>query len=56
MAKPLSGKRRGLLSTGLKAGEQIVTTGVFKLRPNLAVVIDNKLAPDAKLAPKPDNS
>ena len=42
--------------TGLKVGEQIVTTGVFKLRPNLAVVIDNKLAPNAQLAPKPDNS
>ncbi len=42
--------------SGLKVGEQIVTTGVFKLRPNLAVVVDNKLAPNAQLAPKPDNS
>lgn len=41
---------------GLKAGEQVVTSGVFKLRPGMAVVIDNKMAPDAKLAPKPKNS
>lgn len=42
--------------SGVKAGEMIVTTGAFKLRPGMAVVIDNKLAPDAKLAPKPDNT
>ncbi len=44
------------IQSGLKAGETVVTTGAFKLRPGLLVVIDNKLAPDAKLAPKPDNS
>lgn len=38
---------------GLKPGEQIVTSGVFKLRPGTAVVIDNTLAPKAELAPKP---
>ncbi len=40
---------------GLKEGEQVVTTGVFKLRPKMAVVIDNSLAPDVKLSPKPAN-
>ena len=44
------------VSSGLKEGEQIVTSGVFKLRPGESVVIDNTLAPDAKLAPKPTNS
>jgi membrane fusion protein (multidrug efflux system) len=44
------------VQAGLKAGEMIVTTGAFKLRPGMAVVIDNKLAPEAKLAPKPDNT
>jgi hypothetical protein len=29
---------------------------VFKLRPGEAVVIDNTLAPDAQLAPKPTDS
>jgi membrane fusion protein, multidrug efflux system len=44
------------VASGLKENEQIVTSGVFKLRPGEAVVIDNTLAPDAKLAPKPTNS
>jgi membrane fusion protein (multidrug efflux system) len=42
--------------SGLKAGEQVVTTGVFKLRPGMAVVVDNTLAPKPQLAPKPANS
>ncbi|MBL9187383.1 MAG: efflux RND transporter periplasmic adaptor subunit [Opitutaceae bacterium] len=44
------------VTDGLKAGENVVSSGVFKLRPGMAVAIDNKLAPDAKLAPKPKNS
>ncbi len=42
--------------SGLKAGERVVTSGVFKLRPGMPVAIDNTLAPDAQLAPKPDNT
>ena len=41
---------------GLKAGESVVTAGVFKLRTGMSVVIDNTLAPNAQLAPKPDNA
>ncbi|MEJ2694667.1 MAG: efflux RND transporter periplasmic adaptor subunit [Candidatus Thiodiazotropha sp.] len=41
--------------TGLNKGESVVTSGVFKLRPKMAVVVDNSLAPDAKLDPKPAN-
>lgn len=41
---------------GLKAGENVVTSGVFKLRPGTRVVIDNKLSPGTDLAPKPDNT
>ncbi|MDO8542780.1 MAG: efflux RND transporter periplasmic adaptor subunit [Opitutaceae bacterium] len=41
---------------GLKEGEIVVTSGVFKMRPGMAVVIDNTLAPDAQLAPKPKNA
>lgn len=41
---------------GLKPGETVVTSGVFKLRPGMAVVIDNRLAPPAKLEPKPKNA
>ncbi|MET0051185.1 MAG: efflux RND transporter periplasmic adaptor subunit [Candidatus Thiodiazotropha sp.] len=43
------------VSEGLKAGEMIVTSRVFKLRPKSAVVIDNSLALDAKLNPDPAN-
>ena len=42
--------------SGLKPGEQVVTTGIFKLRPGMTVNIDNTLAPKAELAPKPDNT
>jgi len=41
---------------GLKPGETVVTSGVFKLRGGLPVTVDNTLAPDAKLNPNPDNT
>ncbi|MEE4377647.1 MAG: efflux RND transporter periplasmic adaptor subunit [Candidatus Competibacteraceae bacterium] len=41
---------------GLKPGETVVTTGVFKLRSGMAVVIDNTLAPMPKLNPQPADS
>ncbi|MEJ2592622.1 MAG: efflux RND transporter periplasmic adaptor subunit [Candidatus Thiodiazotropha sp.] len=43
------------VTDGLKEGETVVTSGVFKLRPKMAVVIDNTLAPKAKLSPTPAN-
>jgi membrane fusion protein (multidrug efflux system) len=52
------GERRGdfvAVNEGVKEGERVVTTGVFKLRNGQAVVIDNTLAPEFKLAPKPEN-
>jgi membrane fusion protein (multidrug efflux system) len=53
------GKTRGdfvVVTSGLAAGQTIVTTGVFKLRNGMAVVVDNQLAPDFQLAPRPANS
>lgn len=41
---------------GLKPGEKVVTSGVFKLRAGTHVVIDNTLEPKAQLAPKPNNT
>jgi membrane fusion protein (multidrug efflux system) len=41
---------------GLKAGQEIVGTGAFKLRNGMNVVIDNKLAPKAELSPNPDDT
>jgi membrane fusion protein (multidrug efflux system) len=50
------GERRGdfvAVTAGLKEGETIVSTGVFKLRNGQAVAVDNRLAPEFRLAPKP---
>ncbi len=44
------------ITSGLKAGETVVTSGVFKLRSGMRVVIDNTLAPKARLDPNPANS
>ncbi len=53
------GKTRGdfvVVTSGLEAGQTLVTTGVFKLRNGMSVVVDNKLAPDFQFDPKPANS
>ncbi|MDX1432632.1 MAG: efflux RND transporter periplasmic adaptor subunit [Gammaproteobacteria bacterium] len=52
------GRQRGdfvAVVEGLEAGEQVVSSGVFKLRSGVRVVIDNSLAPKAELSPRPDN-
>ncbi len=51
-----TGERRGDVVTvagGLTAGETVVSSGAFKLRNGAAVAVNNALAPDAQLAPKP---
>ncbi len=53
------GEARGdfvVVTNGVKPGEEIVSTGAFKLRNNAPVHIDNSVAPAAELAPKPANS
>ena len=42
--------------SGLKAGEEIVTSGVFKLRSGAAVNVDNKVQPANNPAAKPEDS
>jgi len=44
------------VTDGLKNGETVVTSGVFKLRSGSQVVIDNTLAPKASLEPNPKDS
>lgn len=53
------GESRGdfkAVTDGLQGGETIVSTGVFKLRNGMAVEIDNTLAPEFVLQPKPENN
>lgn len=44
------------LTSGLKAGETVASTGVFKLRNGQSVVVDNSLAPEFQLAPRPEDN
>jgi membrane fusion protein (multidrug efflux system) len=54
-----TGETRGdfvSITDGVKGSEQVVSTGVFKLRNGMNVVVDNKLAPKAEFSPKPSDS
>jgi membrane fusion protein (multidrug efflux system) len=44
------------VTTGLKVGETVVGTGVFKLRNGMAVTINNDLAPKPQVNPTPADS
>ena len=53
------GEKRGdfvAVLSGLKEGETVASTGVFKLRNGQAVVIDNSQAPAFEIKPKPENN
>ncbi len=53
------GEKRGdfiAVLSGIQESDAIVSTGVFKLRNGQEVVVDNTLAPEFKLAPKPKDS
>jgi membrane fusion protein (multidrug efflux system) len=42
--------------SGLKPGEEVVTSGVFKLRNGAAVLVNNKVQPENNPAPNPADS
>jgi membrane fusion protein, multidrug efflux system len=42
--------------SGLKAGDEVVTSGVFKLRNGSAVTVNNTVQPSNSPAPKPEDS
>ncbi len=44
------------VTSGLKPGDEVVTSGVFKLRNGAAVQVNNKIRPSNSLKPKPENS
>ncbi len=53
------GNKRGdfiAVHSGLEEGQTVVSTGVFKLRNGQAVVVDNSLSPEFKLAPTPEDA
>jgi len=53
------GEKRGdlvVVMSGLKEGDVVVSTGVFKLRNGQSAIIDNKLAPNFQKAPQPENN
>jgi membrane fusion protein (multidrug efflux system) len=52
---PAQGDQVAILG-GVKAGEEVVTSGVFKLRPNAAVLVNNRVRPSNDLAPRPKDS
>ncbi len=54
----LGGSRGDLvaITSGVKAGEEVVTSGVFKLRPGAAVNVNNSIQPASSATPKPEDS
>jgi len=53
------GEKRGdfvSVVSGLKEGETVVSSGVFKLRNGQEVVVDDRLSPVYNLTPKPENN
>ena len=42
--------------SGVKSGEQVVSSGAFKLRPGAAVVVDNEVQPSNSATPQPENN
>jgi membrane fusion protein (multidrug efflux system) len=52
---PARGDQVAILE-GLQAGEEVATSGLFKLRPNAAVKIDNSITPGNSATPKPNDS
>jgi membrane fusion protein (multidrug efflux system) len=52
---PARGDQIAVLN-GINPGDQIVTSGVFKLRNGVAVQINNKVKPANSRAPKPEDS
>ena len=47
---------RVAIVSGVKPGEEVVTSGVFKLRNGAAVQVNNKVQPGNEAAPKPEDS
>jgi membrane fusion protein, multidrug efflux system len=54
-----TGQSRGdmiAIVSGLKPGEEVVTSGVFRLKSGARVIVNNRIKPDSDLAPHPSDS
>jgi len=51
---PARGDQVAILS-GINPGEEVVTSGVFKLRSGVAVQVNNKVQPANSVAPHPED-
>lgn len=54
--KVLGSKGDQVAVSGVKAGEQVVTSGGFKLRAGAEVKVNNQVQPNNEQAPKPEDS
>jgi membrane fusion protein, multidrug efflux system len=53
------GQARGDLisvTSGVKPGDEVVTSGVFRLKSGAPILINNKVQPDSEASPTPANS
>jgi membrane fusion protein, multidrug efflux system len=53
------GRSRGdmiAVVSGLKPGEEVVTSGVFRLKSGARVIVNNQIKPPSELAPNPSDS
>ena len=44
------------IASGVKRGDEVVSSGVFKLRNGAAVLVNNKVRPGNNPKPRPENS
>jgi membrane fusion protein, multidrug efflux system len=51
---PTRGDQVSILS-GVKEGDEVVSSGVFKLRPGIAVQVNNSVQPGNEANPAPPN-